>query len=141
MTTLVYRDGILAADSRGTVNGYITPALDQKVFKLGDGRLLGFTGEANSFCPFKQWVEDGEMAPAPEMIESRAVVIAKTGPRRIFEGKGWYEERGPFSAWGSGMAAALAALYMGATAVEAVRIAIKVDSNSGGRVRWFSVRD
>jgi hypothetical protein len=141
MTTVAYRAGVLAADTRGTINGWITPAADRKVFKLADGRLLGFTGSFERAYPFKEWLEGGGKGDKPDLSDSRAIVIQKRGPRLIYEGAGWYEEESPFGAWGSGMPAALAALHMGASAIEAVKIAMLVDNNSGGRVISVSLRD
>lgn len=46
---------------------------------------------------------------------------------------------GPFMAIGSGAQGAMVALHLGLSPREAVRIASRVDPNSGGRVRSLSL--
>jgi ATP-dependent protease HslVU (ClpYQ) peptidase subunit len=68
------------------------------------------------------------------MDETEAVFLS-AGKIVVFEQSHYgYEVTDPFVAIGSGAAAALGALYVGATPVEAVRAAAKVDPYTGGRI-------
>lgn len=44
MTTIAYRDGILAGDSRITRGEVLLPAGQKKLFRLPDGSIAGTTG-------------------------------------------------------------------------------------------------
>lgn len=136
MTTVAYRDGVLAADSRATNNGWVENDREVKVRKLADGRLIGLLGECIEIDPFLDWLTGGEKGPQPEMPNARVIVVGRNGARRIFEKKGFYREAGFLMAWGTGMPAAMGAMHAGAEAVGAIRAACKVDTHSGGRIRW-----
>ncbi len=134
MTTLVFRDGVLAADSRCTNNDWIASGAIRKVRRLADGTLLGFCGTLPDVSRLAEALEAGK-DDLPE-IDGKVVVIRPSGAIRVYEDKGWFDlDPAPFHAWGSGMPPALGALHMGASAEQAVRIACLVDSGSGGPVR------
>lgn len=44
MTTIAYKDGVLASDSRVSNGGFIFPGSYQKIFVLPDGSLFGAVG-------------------------------------------------------------------------------------------------
>lgn len=138
MTTLVYRDGVLAADSRGTRNGMICPGAVNKVAVV-DGRLVGFVGDTAFGQRFVRDLREGR-EPADLEGEAIAVIVDSDGTVRVHQNATWYVEEGPFAAWGTGLAAALGALHMGATADQAVEAACEVDPNSGGPVQIVSLR-
>ncbi|MBZ9873080.1 hypothetical protein LB542_19725 [Mesorhizobium sp. BR1-1-9] len=131
MTTVAYRDGILAADSRGTCSGWIQPGRETKLFRLIDGRAAGVTGQWAIAAKLLKWIESDRSESQPEG-DARVVVIGKK--IEVFEDGHSYIEAAKFMAWGSGMPPALGALHAGASAVEAVRIAGLVDTLTGGRV-------
>lgn len=140
MTTLVFRDGELAADSRTTTGGTIDPGHSVKVRALPDGRLVGVTGQTAEAQRFVRWLEAGAHDEAPTLDDSRVVVVSLDGHIAVHEAAGWYEAAGSdFYAWGSGAAAALGALHVGASAADAVRAATFVDPHSGGPVRVLSL--
>jgi len=136
MTTLVYRDGVLAADGQSQCSGWRQPGMMEKVWKV-EGRLIGAAGDSNRVERFRRWAMAGGVGECPEMGDgSVGVIVEQDGRVREFESVGELQpSHAPFYAWGSGMPAALAALYMGATAERAVEIAILVDSSSGGNVQ------
>lgn len=139
MTTLVYRDGVLAADSRGTRNGMICPGAVSKVY-IVDGRLVGFVGDTAFGQRFVRDLREGR-EPADLEGEAIAVIVDRDGGTvRVHQNATWYVEEGRFAAWGTGLAAALGALHMGATADQAVEAACEVDPNSGGPVQIVSLR-
>lgn len=135
MTTLVYRSGVLAADSRGTSGGWVLPSQEKKLRKLPDGRLVGSFGPVAGVARLINWLETGEPGDQPDIGDSNVVVVSADAIH-VFSGEGRFDEPVTgFHAWGSGMPPALAALHMGADACEAVRIACLVDPSSGGPVQ------
>lgn len=147
MTTLVYRDGVLASDSRGTRGDRIEPGRTQKVLAVADGRLIGVCGGYASSWRYASWLAAGppsdtwqpmSMSPAPKLCASATVVeVLANGRLMLHEEGGAYPapEDTEFHAWGSGMEAALGALHMGATAEQAVQVATRIDTGSGGQVQ------
>lgn len=133
MTTIVYRNGVLAADSQTTRNGSICAGEVDKVHVLEDGRLAAFSGEVGAGSNFLRALKAGDDLPdlAGDAI---VVVVQKDGTVHVHQDDLWFAETGEFFAWGTGLAPALGALHVGATAEEAVAAACKVDPNSGGRV-------
>lgn len=146
MTTLVYRDGILAADSRGTCCGWIANDDTQKVFKR-DGMLFGICGDPGLGLLMVNWLLRSPLSvnkDPPDLDEESRVVMVIAGSVRVYEGKNAAHyicdgSPGHYYAWGSGMPTALAALHMGASAEQAVQIAMRVDPNTGGEVRSVSL--
>jgi hypothetical protein len=138
MTTLAYRNGVLASDSACQCGGWRQPGAIEKIWRIKK-RLVSGTGDVNRIARFCRWVEAGMKGDAPEMgEESRGIVIEPSGRVREFEATGEISLiEAPFYAWGSGMPPALGALYMGATAERAVEIAILVDPNSDGATQVF----
>lgn len=132
MTTLVYRAGVLAADSRTTSGDVIEPGAWPKVGRLKDGRAWGYCGNTADAMAFVRALNEGG---AEKMGDATLVVIGDV--LEVFEEGGSYVAPAdvPFMAWGSGRAAALGALYVGASAHDAVVAACQVDSNSGGPVQ------
>lgn len=131
MTTIAYRDGILAADSRGTCSGWIQPGKETKLFRLQDGRAAGVTGTWAIAVRLLKWIESDRSTDQPE---GDARIVAVGRKIEVFEDGHSYIETAKFMAWGSGMPPALGALHAGASAVEAVRIAALVDTLTGGKV-------
>ena len=109
--------------------------------------LLGWTGDQDSGEMMAKWYADGaDPKEWPECqkdkdIWSRLVVVNSLGA--------WFYERqpvvirveDPFMAWGAGRDFALAALYLGKTAAEAVEIACHFDSSCGNGVDVLELRD
>jgi 20S proteasome alpha/beta subunit len=143
MTTIVYRDGVLAADTRSMAGGWIMCGSCSKVSKTADGRLLGITGDLAEASALAEWLRTlpAKRAVArPALKENSAVIeISARGSIRTYEGAGCFKITAPYYAWGSGSPPAIAALYMGASAVEAVKIAARVDNNTGSKVHSVSI--
>jgi hypothetical protein len=139
VTTVAYRDGVLATDSRGVSGDIIADNHCQKLFVMQDGSLVAAAGNYSLIWAFVNWMYEGdEKVDRPEVRErDTAVIIHLDAAGRLweFEGHDWAPCVAPFYAWGSGAMAALAAMHLGATAEEAVLTAIQVDPNSGGAVQ------
>jgi hypothetical protein len=146
MTTIVYRDGVLVADGRSCAGEWMLPNRPRKIVRLPDGTLATGSGEAVRIEAFMRWsramVFGLKSDSAPDMgDDARGILILPDGKVRVFEGNGWYDEdAAPFYAWGRGMPVALGALYMGATAEQAVEVACRVDPSSGGEIQVERLR-
>lgn len=138
MTTIAVRNGIIAADSRMTVDGRMTKCV--KLFRRG-GDVLGLAGDDAPALMFVDWYGTGK--PRPHLLvegNSDFHVLALDSKRRVFLYDKWCRgERitAPFFAIGTGADAAMGAMYAGADARRAVAVACKVDINSGLPVVWM----
>lgn len=135
MTTVAWKDGMLAADSRATGAGGMVNV--QKVFSLPDGRAVGFSGDLSASLQFVEVLKAG----APEKFKARGDFIAAVmdidGSVLIYEsGKVPIQIHDKFYAIGSGGMAALGAMACGKSAKEAVKIAARFDENTGGHVNY-----
>ena len=153
MTTIVYRDGVIAADSWSTLTSeaggarrHVCTKLDRKRIK-GREVILTAAGEVGPALIFFDWY--GSAKPVPDIAQ----VQIGDFHALIVEPDGLYEADGYFRPWrvveadslgfyavGSGSKAALGALHMGADAREAVRIAALVDPYTGGDIVSMSLR-
>ena len=139
MTTIVYRDNVMAADGRASVADWAMPWHCPKIRRLvraGTATkseialLVGLAGDPydfDAFCayllgdgPRPKW-DDTTAALVVEIKTGRVWKYALAGRLQIF---GW-------AAIGSGTPVALGALHAGATALEAVAIAARVDPYTG----------
>ena len=134
MTTLAYRDGVLAADSLVQDNGLIVGETT-KIIKCKRGFLAGAVGDCGTIANFLDWVFDGQSGEIDmSAAGSIGVLVSPDGNIRVFQGV-----RGScvlaltfgFYADGTGAMAAFGAMAQGANAEEAVKIACRFDCNSG----------
>lgn len=150
MTTVCLKDGVMASDGQSTIGDMITDLNVQKVFNINNC-LVGFAGRMTSGLEFLDWFEEwstahlvqAEMPDVNIMIpkdfedeEFTALVLWSDGSVAVYEGGKRTYEVDPSNgvAIGSGACYALAAMDAGASAEEAVRIAIGRDVFSGGEV-------
>jgi hypothetical protein len=136
VTTIAYRDGVLAADTLITAGG-IRCGSEIKVKRLG--RLLyGSCGSCGLTDKVEGWIRAGMKGDRPPLKVGEA-----TGSVYVFmpdERIVWMHEDGdtvltaPYWAAGSGEKFALGAMAYGASAEEAVKAAIMHDTGSGGAV-------
>lgn len=141
MTTVVYRDGVLAADSRITEcqGSRALPYAERKIFRLPDGGLVTWTGGVREAYEVIEALLEGE-EDLPEVQDTTVIRIDPKGRAWVYEGKlPWLRQKGPYAAWGTGAPYAYGALFVGASAEEAVKAGIKFDSYSGGPVRSLKV--
>lgn len=131
MTTIAYRDGVLAADTLFTKDG-IRHGFGQKIFDAGSIGWFALMGFAPHAFRLRQWIEDGRQGEQPEGC---VILVSPGGEIEIFEERGAQPEAGaPFHAYGSGEQIALGAMQAGATAEEAVLAAIAIDTQTGGEI-------
>lgn len=140
MTVIVYKNRILASDSLVTVDDlrlYNT----KKIIKTKDGFLAGASGE-NDFClKFLSWVDTKRRAKPPKIDDNSGLMITSDGEVRYYSDYGYDIVEDEYIAIGSGQQIALGALYMGATAEEAVAASIKHISNCGYPVQILKLGD
>ncbi len=129
MTTIAYRDGVLAGDTRVTDGDIVCPEKIRKVFKLRNGCLFGHAGDADEGEMLKRAV--AKSLPTPKVRNSDAICVMPNGDVLFFEGKCWTKIDAPFAALGSGRKFAYGAMQVGASAKDAVRAACKLEKHSG----------
>lgn len=135
MTTIAYRDGILASDSDAGRGDYRCAGSTQKLFRTREG-VCGVTGGIARAMAIVRWLgADEPQGECPIATDEFTVIHVKRGGTvDLHEDGGVHHPQFEFMAWGSGMAAALGALYAGADARQAVAIAAKIDPHTGGKV-------
>lgn len=143
MTTIVYRDGVMAGDGRETIiEDHESPIINNddsvKVFRLKDGRLFGASKTSESCYRLHESLVKG-FAP-PKLEDINGLLVDRKGKLWFFEGYIWYPLKEKCYAIGSGARFALPALDAGATAVEACKIGIKRDPYSGGKITVVRLR-
>jgi len=143
MTTIAYRDGVLAADGLCTRDGTVVEFRAEKIRRLENGDILALCGTSYVRQIFAEWWLD-RTKPQPDLTESSAIVLTADGLLE-YEGNGQHISftriRDEFSAWGSGATAALGAMHMGATALQAVQIAATLDLKTGGEIIALSYEE
>lgn len=146
MTTIAYRDGILAADSRVTYGeeGSARIHTCKKLFrkKVTQGKksfdvIIATAGESAPGMLFVDWYGTGKPIPDTFLHLGGDFLCLVLTPSGLFEFDVYCrgeEVNDDFYAIGSGAKAALGALWCGKSAVEAVRIASRIDPYTGGRI-------
>lgn len=142
MTTIAYRDGVLAADTLVTCNGTRTSFIN-KMFRV-KGWMIAGSGSLGTCFPVARWIEEhdgnvcfpidwGKTDDSGALLVSPAglVFTADTGSNAVMR------VDGPYQARGTGMDFALAAMALGSDARLAVEISLKHDVYSGGCINWM----
>lgn len=135
MTTIAFDGKVLAADKQATTN--TLKHTTTKIFRVGDIRC-GFAGCAPIGRELLNWAENGfdpedfpESARDTEENYTVFLVVEKEA-LRCYEASPYpllFEDT--YFATGSGGPIATAAMALGKSAVEAVELASKLDSNTG----------
>lgn len=141
MTTIAYRDGILAADT-GVTAGRSRLGNVAKIARREDGALAAVCGGAAFGFAFLTWFRDRSLSPAappPELKEDKdsmdaAAIFYPDGSIELFEPQGRFPVEAPYFARGSGRPEALGAMHHGASAEEAIRAAMAHDDSTWGDV-------
>lgn len=137
MTTIAWDGTSLVADKLVTDNHGLKSTVT-KIFRE-NGNLVGFSGEAWLAQEFRAWVRDGgnpEKYPA-KMKEGSGtgLVISSSRQIRIYEGGPYpIEMEQKYHAIGSGRDFAIAAMYLGKTAREAIAVAHQFNTGTGSAV-------
>lgn len=144
MTTIAYRDGVMAADTLATRNGN-RAGTAIKIAKRGK-LLAGASGSSDCCQAFRAWFMGGCIGHCPPMGDpekswAEGVIVMPDGALAVFGPSSSWLDRpyGGFWASGSGGDLALGAMAAGATAEEAVKAAAMLDINTGGDVTVLKV--
>lgn len=140
MTTIAYKDGVIAYDGRQVRNDRIVSDSAQKC-QVVDGVSFFLSG---TVCDEKALIAAYFGTPSPLPVECSGYVV--DGGKLMMIGHDdttgiWKQDIDPANpdAMGSGTPYALAAMDMGASAEEAVRAAAKRDVYTGGTVRTVTI--
>ncbi|MBL69774.1 MAG: hypothetical protein CMO74_15240 [Verrucomicrobiales bacterium] len=136
---------MMAADSRITDDGGSMDLLNFPKIKKVKDCVVGFAGDVEMGVLFFSWIERGEPDDPAQKPQFEDDDFAGLAMRK--NGVYWYGKRlipggiasGCPAAIGSGGDVALGAMLAGKSPAEAVRLACKVDTNSGGRVNSFKL--
>lgn len=140
MTTIAYKAGVLAADRQVTCGTSIEGRFT-KIVKRADGAMCGVTGASSLCAGFIRWFLDNGAQGQPDMVSRldsnqrvEAVIVRPDGKLECHEPNGWFEFEAECYAIGSGGDFATGAMAAGLGAEEAVRLAMRYDSLTGGGV-------
>jgi ATP-dependent protease HslVU (ClpYQ) peptidase subunit len=140
MTTIAYRDGELATDSRITAGDMIVSDKRTKVHRMRDGSLVAWAGAVQDAELLLRAMRKTSNDPHPKLQDISALHLRVDGSLWEYEGEAWVKQDPGYYATGSGSPYAFAAMDAGASAKDAVRIAIKRDANSGGKVQSLKLK-
>lgn len=137
MTTIAFRNGIVASDSSAENNGWVAGHSVAKMRRGAIGDVYAVTGNLAESWSAIDLIDKGE---SPKLSEDcRVVRFHPNGSITVYEGVGSFPVECEYTAFGSGSPVALAAMMMGASAQRAVEIAISLDPYTGGSVVTMSV--
>jgi|OM-RGC.v1.025169732 20S proteasome, alpha and beta subunits len=140
MTTIAFRDGVLATDTL-IVDGRTICGHAVKISRSPRGDIGGLAGNLSDMTAFIAWLKSGaDIRDLPCAKKSDGLLIRANGS--MFWVNDGVESlfSAPFAAIGSGAPIAIGAMEHGATAIEAVKAAIKHDPDTGGRVRHLKLK-
>lgn len=142
MTTIAYRAGVLAGDSQATDDQVWQTNKVERIGTSAGELLVGWCGDVHASLVFVEWLKnDQSRKPDLSNEDFEAIVVAKTGRVTIWNQSlvSW-RPKGKFFAIGSGAQSAMGAMHAGKSAIEAVKIACKVDPYTRGPVRSLRIK-
>lgn len=140
MTTICYRDGYLAADSRAYSGDREPMGMKTKLFDLKDGGAVGISTSCVGYSErFAKWLNDGaDEKNFPFTGDFHLVALMVNGAGEVFYFKNSPYPTGPlkanFFSIGTGSDYALGAMEQGASAIDAIHVAKKLDVWTDGDV-------
>ena len=156
MTIIAYRKGVMASDGQVTEGNSIFTTKKQKIHRLKNGGLLGSAGDADDNDLVDLVNRNIGKALTHKKLQSlefefAAILVDPDGSVHVIEtllnedSQKWrsamYQIKEQFVAVGSGAAWAMGAMDRGATAEQAVKTAIKFDTNCGGAVQVYKLEE
>jgi 20S proteasome alpha/beta subunit len=111
-----------------------------KVHRLRDGSLVAWAGAVQDAELLLRAMRKTSNDPHPKLQDISALHLRVDGSLWEYEGEAWVKQDPGYYATGSGSPYAFAAMDAGASAKDAVRIAIKRDANSGGKVQSLKLK-
>ena len=137
MTTIAYKDGVIAYDSRETKGSIIHTDEANKKREL-DGVYFFLCGDN---CGYKDVMSEWFCSTTKTLLNVCGIAVDEEGTLWEFgNDDGFWRDRINLSepyVYGSGSSFALTAMDLGLSAKDAVKMAIKRDVYSGGKVNTF----
>jgi ATP-dependent HslUV protease subunit HslV len=135
MTTIAYREGVIAGDTNVHSSGTLVGTM-WKIGRRADGALIGAAGAASHIRAWLEWFQEGEGGIRPQVKENeaQAVIVRPNGQIEWHDDVGHHCIEASFFAIGSGRDIAIGAMAMGATPAEAVDVARSHDVHTGGKI-------
>lgn len=135
MTVIAIKNGVIAADT-GLWLGNICVEHCKKIRRLSDGRLFAISGHRAIGEACYAWLQDESLRPEPGSDDSDfgGLLLTKDGAFRVDYKFRIYPTGIPAAA-GSHTEFLMGAMYAGASAEEAVRLAIKHGDSAAGEVQ------
>lgn len=147
MTTVAWKDGILAADSQVTQDDVKYLSAD-KITIINKDLVISGAGDSNECLRMERWFKsvgadwEEQIDKKPQVKKTyEAIVISKGRPYTIYRDGPPEPIAHPFYAIGSGWKFAMAAMYLGKSATEAVLLASQFDVNTNDRIRYINVKE
>lgn len=135
MTIIVFREGVLAADTQLTGSaGFITQSM-MKIGRGTDGCIGGGAGDGTNVQLFLNWISEPREAEWAVEGSFCGMLVMPNSSVWLYEDTDLIKLRKqPFYAVGAGAPIAMGAMEQGATAREAVKIAMKYSTSCGGQI-------
>jgi hypothetical protein len=145
VTTIVYKDKTLASDTRLSSDENPYHYADCQKIKRVKGWLIGASGGWGSteyyMRKFSPDYITGAMAGIPKDEDFTALAISPEGKIYYVEDDGVFGVLdAEYTAIGSGEKVAMVAMDMGATAKQAIKIAMKYDNHTGGKIQTLRLK-
>ncbi len=134
MTTIAFKNGVLAADTLIATN---TVAGEMTKIAMCDRFMGGGSGDVVDVSNFLDWVEEGaDLKALPKFSDNFTGILVDKSHYiyLVYENGVSRPISAPFYATGCGQEVAKGALAAGATAEEAVQAAIHISPYTGGHV-------
>ena len=142
MTTIAYRNGIVAADTLCRDDEFEQKYYRRKIRVFPDA-VIAESGEDRWIDTFYAWWGAGRQHPAPRIPKGQIGMIVVYRDGRV---EMWADAHyglpitEPYCATGTGGAMAMGAMFMGASAADGVRAAMQHDNDTRGRITIGDVR-
>lgn len=145
MTTIAYRDGVMAADSGCFNNGLYEGEVD-KIWVMPDVGVMACCGEYGAILKVVEWLKDGAQPNRKPRLSKESqfagLLITPEGEVLHYQiGLRPLRIVADFHAIGSGRQIAVGAMAAGASAEQAVQIACHYDRISMAPVKTRRIRD
>ena len=140
MTTVVYREGILAADTAAIAGDNCIGEVCK--IKYIEGIAIGCTGFYSDVEKIFDWYANNDITKPPAFKIDGRVIIANRYDARLLESDYFIKVKFPVEkayAIGSGHAVAIAAMLYGATAIGAVQTACLLDLYSRPPIQFVDL--
>lgn len=137
MTVIAYRDGVMAADTASFQSDFVVSTNGKKIRRHGE-ILVGCAGFVGDIEAFHTWVARGlpEKKRPTGFKDFAAIVVRPDGVAlKCDESLSLYPASGQWCVCGAHIDFMIGAFAMGATAEQAVRLAIAYGIYAGGGVQ------